>query len=383
MEEKIVKNKIVLSLCILILVVTFSASCFAAEKILFALVGPMTGDSAAIGIQMENAVKLAVNEINESGGINGKEFKYIVGDDEANPNQAIIIAQKFSTNDDILYVLGPNNSSCALSSLPTWTKVGMPVISPNTTNPKLTKLGYENFLRICPTDDALQTELAELAVTELGFENIAIVWENTDYGKDSRDVIVKTITELGGKVAGDETYVPGVDRDYSSQITKFKGAGVDCVLIVGEYTAGALFLKQSQNLGFNAKIIGAHGFANPKLLEIAGEDAEDFIALSNFDPNDKRPQQAKFIENYNTLFGEKPGEYSAFSYDIVYMVKKAIEMGGTTREKLIEVLHKSDFEYNGVTGSIRFDENGDISGKKALVLEVKDGDFVIFDPTKI
>ena len=198
-----------------------------------------------------------------------------------------------------------------------------------------------------------------------------------------RDVAVKVGPELGAKVLADETYVPAVDRDYSAQITKFKGAGVDCVLFLGEYTAGALFLKQAKNLGFSAQVVGASGCSNPKLIEIAGETAEGFYSISGFDPNDQREKQAKFIKAFEAFSKDKPGEWGAHSYDIVNMAKKAIEMGGTTREKLIQVLHQGDFEYDGVTGLTKFDQYGDVPGKLAIFLKVEDGEFTTIVPAKL
>jgi len=376
------KRYFVLSVFILMLMFVFSVSCFSAEKILFAVVGPMSGDSAADGLHMQNASRLAVKEINDSGGVDGKEFEFIVGDDVANPNQAVMLAQRFSLNKDILFVLGHQNSGCTISALPTWEKAGIPVISPTNTNPIITRLGYKNYFRVIVNDEIMVNQLSKLAVLELGFKSLAVIWENTDYGKGMHDIAVKVIPELGAKVLGDESYISAVDRDYSSQITKFKGLGVDCVLFLGEYTAGALFIKQSKNLGFNAQIVGASGCSSPKLIEIAGEASEGLYAISAFDPNDKRPKQAKFIKNFATVSKEKPGEWSAHSYDIVCIVKKAIEMGGTTREKLIETLHRDDFEYDGVTGLIKFDEFGDVPSKKSLVLKVKDGKFTTYIPTK-
>jgi branched-chain amino acid transport system substrate-binding protein len=382
MEEKIMKSKFVLSLCILILAVMFSAPCFAAEKILFAIVGPMTGGAAAAGIQFDDAAKLAVKEINESGGVNGREFAYIVGDDVENPDQAVVVAQKFSLNKDLLFVLGHDSSGCSISALPTWEKVGLPVISPTNTNPTITKLGHKNYFRVIANDDIMINQLSKLAVLELGLKNIAIDWVNSDYGRGMFDVAAKIIPELGAKILADATHVAGLDRDFSSHITKFKGAGVDCVLFLGSYTEYALFLLQAKNLGFNATIVGSSGVSSPKLIEIAGEAAEGCYVISGFDPNDKRPKQAKFIENYVALYKDKPGEWGAHAYDVVYTVKKAIENGGTTREKLIEVLHRPDFEYDGVTGLIKFDEYGDVSEKVSLILKVKNGEFVTFIPTK-
>jgi len=371
------KNKFVLSLCILILAVMFSASCFAAEKILFAVVGPMTGDSAALGVQQVDAVRLAVKEINESGGVNGKELEFIVGDDMNNPNQAVMVAEKFSVNKDLLFVLGHIASGCSISALPVWNKVGLPLISAVNSNTKLTQMGYKNYFRIYPNDDIQMEQLVKFAVFELGAKNIGVLWENSDYGKSCRDIVVKITPELGAKILGDESYVSATDRNYSSQITKFKGAGVDCVILLSDYTAGALFLKQSEDLGFNPLVVASGGCSHPKLLEIAPEAAEGTYVISAFDPNDKRPKISKFIKDFEAFTGKKPGEHGAYAYDIVCMVKKAIEMGGTTREKLIETLHRSDFEYSGITGSapIKFDEFGDISGAKSLFLVVKDGKF--------
>jgi len=375
------KNKFVLRLCILILVVMFSASCFAAEKILFAVVGAMSEEVGAAGIEMERATKLAIKEINEEGGVNGKEFTYIVGDDVGMPDQAVTIAQKFSLNKDILFVLGHHSSGCSIAALPTWEKAGIPVISPTNTSPKITKLGHKNYFRIIANDDIMVNQLLKLAVIELGFKNLAAIWVNSDYGKGMHDAAVKGTPELGAKLLGDESYLP-TEKDYSSQITKFKGAGVDCVLFLGGYTEFALFLMQSINLGFHAQIVGASGCSSSRMIEIAGEAAEGCYVISGFDPNDKRPKQAKFIESFETLYKVKVGEWGAHAYDIVYMAKQAIEMGGTTREKLIEVLHRSDFEYDGITGLIKFDEYGDVSEKKSLVLKVKDGAFTTFIPTK-
>jgi len=376
------KNKFVLSLCIFILAVMFSTSCFAAEKILFALVGPMTGNEAAQGSQMEMGARLAVQEINESGGINGKEFEYIVGDDGADPNQAVIIAQKFSANKDILFVLGHNDSSCSIAALPTWEKASLAVVSPTNTNPTITRLGHKNYFRVIVNDAIMVDQLIKLAVVELGLKNLAIMWVNSDYGRGMLDVAVKTIPELGAKVLAEGSYIMEVDRDFSSYITRFKGAGVDGVIFLGAYTEYALFLKQSANLKFDAVVVGSSGCSSPRLIELAGEAAEGSYVISGFDPNDKRPKSAIFIEHFAAINNEKPGEWGAYVYDIVYMAKKAIEMGGTTREKFIEVLHNPDFEYDGVTGLTKFDEYGDVSEKAAKIIKVENGEFVTFIPTK-
>jgi len=353
----------------------------AGERILFAIAGPMTGDSAAQGIQMRNGATIAVDEINAAGGVNGKKLEFIVGDDIANPNQATVVAQKFASDNEILFILGHNNSGCSISALPIYEKAGLPVISPTNTNPTITSLGYKNYMRVIVDDDAIVGQQVLLAVKELDFKKPVVIWENTDYGKGMREVAYKRLKELNIPILADESYVPGVDRDYSAQVTKFKGLGADVALFMGEYTAGALFAKQAKNLGLTAQIVCGSGCSNPKLIEIAGPAAEGLWALTTFDPNDERPAQAAFIKKYTSRYKDAPGEWAAHSYDIIYLVKKAYEMGGTNRASLIQKLHAVK-AFPGITGTIQFDEKGDVSGKKVMVLVVKGGKFNTYVPKK-
>jgi len=374
-------KKSVILIGIAVLVLGAVAAVSAGERILFAIAGPMTGDSAAQGIQMRNGATIAVDEINAAGGFKGKKLEYIVGDDIANPNQATVVAQKFASDKEILFILGHNNSGCSMSALPIYEKAGLPVISPTNTNPTITSLGHKNYMRVIVDDNAIVGQQVLLAVKELGFKKPVVIWENTDYGKGMRDVAYKTLKEMNIPIIGDESYVSGVDRDFSAQATKFKGVGADVVLFMGEYTAAALFIKQGKNLGLTAQMVGGSGITNPKFMEVAGPAAEGAYALSTFDPNDERPMQATFIKKYTTRYKDAPGEWSAHSYDIVNLVKKAYEMGGTDRPSLIKKLHEVK-AFPGVTGTIEFDAKGDVSGKNVMVLVVKSGKFNTYVPTK-
>lgn len=384
---KVERRAIVSILMILLLAVPLSvfaggqSEAKAADKIVFAVAAPMTGDSAAMGIQITQGAQIALDEINSAGGVGGKKMEMTVGDDEANPQKATILAQKLASNDKLLFILGHNNSGCSISALPTYEEVGLPVISPTNTAPELTKLGHANYFRVCPSDELVTAQQVLLGLKELGLKKPAVIWENTDYGKSLRDLIADALEENGFKLLADESYVPQVDRDYSAQITKFKGLGVDSVYFMGEYTASALFLKQSDSLGFNAQVIGSSGNSNPKVIEIAGESAEGLYVVAMFDPNDPRPKPKAFIDKYLAKYGERPGEWGAHAYDIVYLVKAALEAGATDRASLIATLRKLPV-FEGVTGQIKFDQYGDVPGKKAVVLLVKNGGFTNYVPTK-
>jgi len=369
------KKKLGLLSIFIIVFLMSASSCYAAETIKFLVVGPMTGDSAVQGLQMKSGAQIAVNEINSKGGIDGKKLVFDVADDVGTPNQAVMIAQKYSLDKDLLFVLGHNNSSCSIAALPIWEKVGLPVISPSNTAANITRLGHKNYFRIIANDDIMTKKLVELAVKVLGMKRPALIWENSDYGKGMRDIALKTIPELGVKVIANDSFISGVDRDYSAIITKYKGLNVDGVLILGDYTAGGLFAKQARNLGFNAKLVGSSSCSHVKLIEIGGKATENFYVTAPFDPFDKRPKQAAFIENFLKFTKERPGEWGAHAYDIVYLVKDAYKNGGKDRVSLIKALHDLK-EFKGVTGDFRFDKYGDVPNKKITVIVVKNGKFV-------
>ena len=351
------------------------------DTIKFAVVGPMTGDSAAWGLQEKKGVELAVEEINAAGGIDGKKLEFTVGDDQANPNQATILAQKLVSDKDLLFVLGHVNSGCTLSALPVYQKAGMPVITPTASNATLCDQGFTNFFRIIANDNTFTEQQVALAIKELGGKKPAILWENSDYGKGCHDTALEMLNELGVEVVGDESLVAGIDRDFSAQITKFKGAGVDTVLFMADYTAGALFAQQNISLGLNATIVGPGGTSSPKLIEIGGDAVEGFYTMCTYDPNDPRPKQSEFTAKYRSKYNEDPGEWCAHAYDVVYLAKEAYEAGGTTHETFIQKLHEIE-NFDGVTGTITFGENGDVKDKKVSVMVVQGGKFVSYIPTK-
>lgn len=347
---------------------------------LLAVAGPMTGDAANNGIQFQRAVQLAVDEINAKGGVGGKMLEFIVGDDQANPNQGLIVAQKFADNPDILAVIGHNNSGVTLACLPTYAKAGLPVISPVNTAVELTESGFGNYFRVIVRDDVYKQQFAEFAVKELGAKKPAIVWENTDYGKGGRDVTVAALKDLGFELAGDLSYTPGTDRDFSAQITKLKGAGADVVLYLGDYTNGALFEKQSETLGLQATFFGSGDCFHPDFIKIGGAATEGAYVFTAFDANNPDPAIQTFVAAYKSKYDEEPGEWASHAYDTVSVIVAAIEKGGTDRAKLIEALKTVDLQ--GVSGPIKFDAKGDVIGKKIYALLVKDGKFTSYVPTK-
>ena len=345
-----------------------------------AVVGPMTGDSANNGTQFERAAEMAVESLNNAGGIgeNGDTLEIVVGDDQAQTTQGLIVAEKFASDDSILGIVGHNNSGVTMACLETYAQANMPVCTPTCTATELSQQGYENFFRVIMSDKDYKAQYAQVGVEKFGAQKPAIFWENTDYGQGGRDVVAAWLEENGVEIVEDLSYNPSTDRDFSAQITKMKESGVDLVYVLsGEYTAGALFTKQAKTLGLEATLFGAGDCYNPDFLEIAGDAAEGFYCLTAFDATNPAENVQTFVQEYQEKYDEMPGEWAAHAYDTVMVYANAIEAGATDRASCIEKMRDVTFE--GVSGHIEFDENGDVIGKEVFLTEIKDGAFVAYE----
>ena len=391
MEEMKTRKILRRSLALLmVLTLIFALAACGGKKqagvIKFASVAPMTGDGAAMGNQQKLGVQIAVDEINAAGGINGNTFAFDVYDDQGLPNQALIAAQKIVSDKDVRFVVGHINSGCSLAALPTYKEANLPLISGTNTNPTLTDQGFTNFFRTCMDDDAIMSQDTDFAVKELGFSKIAVMWENTDYGKAGGEVVVNRLKDAYQLTpVANMSYVPSTDRDFSAQITNFKAAGADAVIFVGEYTAASIFLKQRASLGLTAAFVGGSSCMNPKITEIAGKDADGMYTLSPFDPNSKDPLVVSFMAKYKEKSGgELAGEWSSHNYDSFMAYANALKTlkADFTQEELIKALHDMP-AFKGVTGSIKFDEKGDPADKVIAFFHVENGQFAPYTPTKL
>ena len=348
------------------------------DTIRFAVVGAMTGDSANTGIQQEWGVRLAVEEINAAGGIDGKMLEYEVFDDQLLPDQAVICAEKIVADGGFDFVLSPISSGCTLASYPVYDAAGIPVLSATNTSDQLTEQGFENFVRICPTAGANLVQLVDLAVNEFGVKAPAIVYTTFEVDTGSYESCVELLKERGIEVVSAAAVEADTEKDYNSYIVNFKDAGADAIFCFSEYAPSALFVKQQYALGYDIQQFSLSGTANQQFVEIAGADAaEGFISMSAFDASNPKENIQSFVEKYTELSGLVPGEWGAGGYDTVYVAAEALK-GGATRENMVQWL-KDNCNYEGVTGTITFDEKGDNPSAKAVILMVRDGEFTVYE----
>ncbi|MEW6080719.1 MAG: ABC transporter substrate-binding protein [Bacillota bacterium] len=343
----------------------------AQEKIYIGVAGPLTGDSAVYGEGLRNGVLFAIEEINASGGVNGKMFEAVIEDDKGDPKEAANVAQKFAGDDRLFCVVGHVNSSCTLAGLPIYDEASLTVVSGSSTAMAITQQGYQKFFRTISHDYLQGPQMVKLAAQTLGHKKLAAIYANSDYGRGLMESVEASLATYGAELVASETYVPNVDKDFSPQITKIKAAGPDALLILGDYTEAGLIVRQMKTAGMEIDRIGAAGVQSQTFIELAGADAaEGTLILAYWDPFRPVPEVKAFVDAFKAKHGTIPDEREAYGYEIPFILKAAIEEGAT-KETLHEVLR--GIEFTGATGYTKFDERGDVSEKDQAVLVVKDG----------
>ncbi|WP_227762213.1 ABC transporter substrate-binding protein [Zhaonella formicivorans] len=332
-------------------------------------VAPLTGTGAAYGEQMLNGAKLAAEEINAAGGINGEKIEIVPQDDKSDPKEAASIANKFVNDSGILAVVGNYNSSCALSGAPIYTEAELPMIHVGT-SPAFTEQNYPYLFRISVTD-AFQGVFVSEWMYEDGYRKAAILYENDDYGRGLNDVVTKKFKELGGEIVASESYMLGETKDYTALLTKVKSAGADVLFIGGLYTEAALIAKQMKQVNLDIPVYGTDGIYENIFIELGGEAVEGFHVSGLLVPSDPDPKVQEFVQKFEKAYGFIPGTYAAYHYDATKLLAQAIQAVGKDRVKIKEYLEGLKEPFPGVTGAITFNETHDAmrTGMKRMVVE--------------
>jgi len=341
------------------------------EKVYIGWVAPLTGTSANDGQQMLNGAKLAAKEINDAGGINGKQIELVSQDDKSDPKEAANIAQMFTGDKRLAAVLGNYNSSCALAGAPIYDQEKLPMVHVGT-SPVFTQQKNDYLFRISVTD-AFQGSFVSKWMTDEGLKNPVIIWENDDYGRGLKETVSSEITKNGGKIVGDWSYMLNQTKDYSAILTNVKQSGADSIFIGGLYTEGALIAKQMQQLGLKLPVYGTDGLYEKSLIDLGGEAVEGWRTSGLFLPTDQNEALQAFIKSYTTAYDSTPGTYAALHYDAMKLLAEAIKDVGTDHEKIQAYLADIPKPFIGVTGSVTFDEHHDSVRSTLKQLVIKDG----------
>jgi branched-chain amino acid transport system substrate-binding protein len=361
--------------------------------------GSLTGGTATFGKSTQKGIEMALEEINKAGGIEGKLIRIIVEDDQSKPEEAATVVKKLVTQDKVLIVLGEVASSRSLAGAPICQEGKVPMITPSSTNPKVTQVG-DYIFRVCFLDPFQGEVMAKFARNTLKVNKAAILKDiKNDYSVGLAQFFAEIFKNLGGTIISEESYSEG-DIDFRAQLTALKAKNPEVIFIPGYYTEVGLITRQARDLGINVPLIGGDGWDSPRLIEIGGKALENTYYSNHYAPEDPRPEVQKFISDFKAKYNEIPDAMAPLGYDAARIAFDAIKKSGIlegknikdsynknpkakslmdavnterNRERIRDVIAQTK-DFPGVTGVITIDQNRNAQ-KSSVVLKYEDGKF--------
>jgi branched-chain amino acid transport system substrate-binding protein len=343
----------------------------------------LTGDMASLDVPAANGTKLAVKEINASGGVLGRQIELILYDGKTDSATNGNIATQLVSSDKVVAIVGNTDSDSALAIGPTAQKAGIPYLTAGATSPQLpNQVGDDMFLE--PFGDNVQAAAgAEFAVNKLGGKTCWLLW---DKGAEYTTLLAKyfkaRFTEMGGTILLEDTYTQG-DTDFSAQITRLKAfTPQPAILYVASLQAsdaGAI-AKQIRDAGIKLPMIGGDGYDGPELVGVGGSGAENvyFSTHSLMDAKGGSPRMKAFIASYHKEFGHDPeSAFAALGYDAMYLMADAIKRAGTVSSKAIRDALAATKGFVGVTGSVTYQPGQRIPQKTVTIVAIKNGQYTL------
>lgn len=367
---------IVLALIINVLSLTAcSTNKETSEKVLrIGVVGPESGGSAQLGQGQRKAVELAVNEINENKLAGEWKLEAFFEDDEGNPTKSSSATNKLIQESKVNIVVGAIHSSATLADMVVTERAGIPQITPGSTGTSITTQGNEWIFRTAANDAFQANALIKYAKEELGLTKVATFTAADDYGQSGAKLLKDAIEKYGLELVAEPTYNNG-DKDFKPQLITIKESGSQSIFLWGLYTEAALISNQAQQLGLDVQLFGASGMAAKKLIELGGEAAQGLILTQTFLPDADIPKVTEFVAKYKEKYNEDPIPHGAQAYDTIYIIADAVKRAGSNApDALRDALRKTE-GLELVTGSPKFNEQGDDIGKRLLVTEIKGDKF--------
>ncbi len=319
---------------------------------------PLTGDNAVYGQGMRRAAELAFKEANNSEEVLAAGYQFVLRaeDDQADPKQAVNVANLLAGDSEILGVIGHFNSGCSIPASPVYEEADMAMITVST-NPQLTMQGFDVVNRIVARDDAQGDYAANLVYGDFGFARVIVVDDSTQYGQGLADEFQATFVDLGGEVLAREA-IQTREVDFQALVTKMGGMEPDAVYYAGAHTEGGLISKQMTESGLDVPLIGGDIIFSDEYIQIAGENnAENDVATMLGLPLDQQARGQDFRASYEAEYGVTPEAYDSYAYDAAAIFVQAVLQAGPDRAGVANAVRSIQFD--GVTGVTQFDGNGD------------------------
>ncbi|HLN81447.1 MAG TPA: ABC transporter substrate-binding protein [Thermoanaerobaculia bacterium] len=350
------------------------------DEILVGEYGSLTGTTATFGQSTNNAIQMAFEQINAAGGVLGKKVRVVVEDDQSKPEEAATAVTKLINQNHVVAMLGEVSSSRSLAAAPICQANGVPMISPSSTNPRVTQVG-DYIFRVCFIDPFQAEVGARIAWEILHLKKVAILSDvRNDYSVGLQTFFRQTFKGFGGEIVAEQSYSEG-DSDFRAQLTQIKSANPEGIYVPGYYTEVGTIARQARELGITVPLIGGDGWDSPRLWEIGGEALNGCHFSNHYSVDDPSPAVQKFVADYKAKYNQVPDALAALGYDAARILADAMTRAGTTKGDKVRDALSATKDFAGVTGTITINKERN-AVKPAVVLKIENGKFVYVTTVK-
>jgi branched-chain amino acid transport system substrate-binding protein len=331
----------------------------------------MTGDTATFGQSSHKGILLAVDEMNAAGGVNGRQLDLHTEDDQSQATEAATAVQKLIDRDHVAAVLGEVASGSSLAAAPICQGKQIPMISPASTNPKVTQVGNYIF-RVCFIDPFQGTVMAKFASNNLKLKRIAVFKaQDAPYSTGLAANFVTAFTGLGGQIVANESYA-STDTDFKAQLTSMKAQDPDGIYIPGYYNQVGTIGRQARELGIKVPLLGGDGWDSPSLFQAAGNALEGCYFSNHYSPEEKSPTVQTFIQKFKAKNSDEvPDAMAALGYDAARILADAMKRAKSLSGADLRDAIAATKDFSGVTGQITINNQRN-AVKPAVVLQIHD-----------
>ncbi len=322
--------------------------------------GPMSGNAAAQGQSVREAVEMVVKIKNAAGGIGGRQIEVVIGDDAGKPEEAAVVARRFATRDNVTIAIGSVSSPSSLAAAQVFREEEVPQIVVSGTAQRITTQGNEWVFRSAVPDRKLVSDMVDFINEKMpNLKRFGFIYVNDDFGKGGYDAFIEAGKKYGISVISQESYTRG-DLDFTGQLTRIRSTNPQAIVEWSRYTEGALIHRQIKQMGWELPRFGSDGIAAPAFLDLAKDAANGVIYPTHFSPatSTNLPEAQKFIELVRKTYNKQPDYVHAQAFDAANIAIAAIERAGSSDRKAVrDALRKTDMQ--SVRGPFKFDQKGD------------------------
>ncbi len=365
-------NRIVVAFAAIVgMLVVPGAAARAQEPIRIGHYGSLTGSEATFGQSTSQGIRLAIREFNEAGGLNGRKVELVEYDTKGDAREAGAVVTRLVSRDKVVAVLGEVASGLSLAGAPVCQSAGVPMITPSSTNPRVTTVG-DMISRVCFIDPFQGLVCAKFAYDNKKARRVAILQDQAaPYSVGLADEFEKAFKKLGGEITTRQSYNGG-DQDFNARLTTIRATNPDMIFVPGYYTDVANIAIQARKLGITVPLLGGDGWDSSKLAEIGGKNIEGSYYSNHYSHQDPNPVIQDFIAKYQDEYGSIPDGLAALGYDAAKLLFDAMKRAKSLNGKDLAAAINSTKDFKGVTGTITIDANRNAI-KSAVIVEMKGG----------